>query len=80
MSCTLLKILLKSLLKFNWIESQIVETDPLNNDSDGDGVSDGEEVDQGSDPHDSEDDAPPPETQVAQIRLTGTSLKESFSP
>ena len=56
------------------IREQIVETDPLNNDSDGDGVSDGTEVDQGSDPHDSEDDAQPPETKVAQIQLTGTVL------
>ena len=55
-----------------------METDPLNNDSDGDGVSDGDEVDQGSDPHDSEDDAPPPETQVAQIELTGKSMITSL--
>ena len=55
-----------------------METDPLNNDSDGDGVNDGEEVDQGSDPHDSEDDAPPPETQVAQIQLTGSYINECF--
>ena len=55
-----------------------METDPLNKDSDGDGINDGEEVNQGSDPHDSEDDAPPPETQVAQIELTGRSMITSL--
>ena len=54
------------------MQEQIEETDPLNADSDGDGVDDGTEVGQGSDPHDSEDATEPPANEEAQIQLTGT--------
>ena len=54
------------------MQEQIEETDPLNPDSDQDGVDDGTEVGQGSDPHDSDDNTEPPANEEAQIRLTGT--------
>lgn len=50
---------------------QIYGTDPQSPDCDGDGVEDGEEVEQGGDPNNPADDgAPPPYLTTALVKLT----------
>ncbi len=51
-------------------EEVIYGTNPKNDDTDNDGVEDGEEVNQVSDPLDENDKTAPPANQICQIRLT----------
>ncbi len=51
-------------------EEVIYGTNPNNNDTDGDGVKDGDEVNQCSDPNDEYDNTAPPANEICQLRLT----------
>ena len=56
------------------LREMIEGTDPYIDDSDGDGVLDGPEVEMGSDPLDEDDNTAPPPSQEAEIQLTGLNI------